>query len=282
MPGVITLLTDFGSQDAYVAAMKGVVLSIAPSVTLIDITHSIPPQDIYAAAFTLGASHAFFPRRTIHVVVVDPGVGTQRRALLLQTPDALFLAPDNGVLTYVVEAFRDAHPNTAPTGHLSTPPPLVSVPVPVSLRAYTLANKALFRPQISQTFHGRDIFAPVAAHLSMGVPPEEVGPLLGEITVFALPHLQHGQDRSLIGTIIHVDNFGNLITNLKTEVLPKGDLEVIVGGSVIRGLRTSYGGGGELLAIVGGSGYLEIAAENGSAAQLLRIGRWSPVQVRPI
>ncbi|HLC30420.1 MAG TPA: SAM-dependent chlorinase/fluorinase, partial [Dehalococcoidia bacterium] len=244
MPGVITLLTDFGSQDAYVAAMKGVVLSIASSATLVDITHSIPPQDIYAAAFTLGASHAFFPRRTIHVVVVDPGVGTQRRALLLQTPDALFLAPDNGVLTYVVEAFRDAHPNTAPTGHLSTPPPLVSVPVPASLRAYALANKALFRPQISQTFHGRDIFAPVAAHLSLGVLPEEVGPPLGEITVFALPHPQHNRDRSLTGAIIHVDNFGNLITNLKTEVLPKGDLEVIVGGRTIRGLRTSYEGGG--------------------------------------
>ena len=282
MPGVITLLTDFGSQDAYVAAMKGTVLSIAPSATLVDITHSIPPQDIYAAAFTLGASHAFFPRRTIHVVVVDPGVGTPRRALLLQTPDALFLAPDNGVLTYVVEAFRDAHPNTAPTGHLSTPPPPVSVPVPASLRAYTLANKALFRPQISQTFHGRDIFAPVAAHLSLGVPPEAVGPLWEEITVFALPHPQHNQDGSLTGTIIHVDTFGNLITNLKTEVLPKGDLEFMVGGRTISGLRRSYEGGGELLAIVGSSGYLEVAAENGSAAQLLGIGRWSPVRVRHI
>ena len=282
MPGVITLLTDFGSQDSYVAAMKGVVLSIAPSAMLVDITHSMPPQDVYAAAFTLGASHAFFPRGTIHVVVVDPGVGTQRRALLLQTPDALFLAPDNGVLTYVVEAFRDTHPNTAPTGHLSIPPPPVSVPVPAPLRAYTLANKALFRPQISQTFHGRDIFAPVAAHLSLGVLPEEVGPLVAEITVFALPHPQHNQDRSLTGTIIHLDKFGNLITNLKSEALPKGDLEVIVGGRTIRGLRTSYEGGGELLAIVGSSGYLEIASEKGSAAQLLRIGRWSPVQVRPI
>ena len=281
MPHVITLLTDFGTEDAYTASMKGVILGIDPSATLVDITHGIPPQDLYAAAFTLGISHPYFPKGTIHVTVVDPGVGTSRQALLLETPEALFLAPDNGVLAYVLEAYKGPPEHRPDVERRDGPPPAVQTPVPAPLRAFALADERLFRSPVSQTFHGRDIFAPVAAHLSRGLAPERVRPPMGVVTTFALPYPQSRRDGTLEGSVLHVDGFGNLITNVRAPDLPRGDLRVTVRGHTIAGLSSSYATGGAVLAILESSGYLEIAARNGNAAQILGAGHWDLVRVQP-
>lgn len=283
MSTVITLLTDFGLRDGYVAAVKGVILSIAPEARLVDITHDIPTQDIYAAAYVLSTSYAYFPKDTIHVVVVDPGVGTERHALLVETPTARFLAPDNGVLSYVLQAYGMGAP--VPESANGSQPPIVEMPLPPNLHAFNLANPVYFRPEISRTFHARDIFGPAAAHLSRGAPPDAFGPALDSIHAIAMPRPHRHENGSIDGTVIHVDNFGNLITNVRPEDLPKGDIIISIGESEVRGLRSSYQSndksGGELLALFGSGGCLEIAASNGSAAQTLGVKRWAAIQIRP-
>ncbi len=283
MSTVITLLTDFGLRDGYVAAVKGVILSIAPEVRLIDITHDIPPQDIYAAAYVLSTSHAYFPKDTIHVVVVDPGVGTERRAILLETPRGFFIAPDNGVLSYVLQAHGVGAPVLESKN--GSQPPIVETPLPPNLHAFHLVNPAYFRPEISQTFHARDIFGPAAAHLSRGAPPAAFGPALDSIHTIAMSRPHRRQSGSVEGTVIHVDNFGNLITNVRPEDLPKGDIIISIGGSEVSGLESSYQSNGksvgELLALFGSGGYLEIAASDGSAAQTLGVRRWAAIHIRP-
>ena len=273
---VITFLTDFGLRDGYVAAMKGAVLQIAPEATLVDVSHAVPPQDVYAAAYILSTSSPYFPPNAIHIVVVDPGVGTSRRAILLETPSARFLAPDNGVLTYVLQAYGARAPGV--NGSLPT---VTEVPVPALLHAYQLVNPTYFRLEVSQTFHGRDIFAPVAAHLARGVPTEAFGPRLDSVLAFTLPHPETLAGGTLQGTVIHVDTYGNLITNVRREDIPPAGSTVRIGGREIRGLQTAYQREDELLAIIGSSGYLEIAAANGSAANVLGVQRWAAVDVHP-
>ncbi|HJX70178.1 MAG TPA: SAM-dependent chlorinase/fluorinase, partial [Dehalococcoidia bacterium] len=245
MGAIITLTTDFGTQDAYVAAMKGVILGINPGATLVDICHSIEPQNIAQAAFVIGTAYDYFPQDTIHVVIIDPGVGSQRRAIALKTPRAFFVAPDNGVLSYVIGAS------------------------PEEPQAVALTNPKFWRHPVSSTFHGRDIFAPVAAHLSLGVPLEEFGEVIPSLFAFPMPHPRMGANGELIGHIIHIDHFGNLITNVKKEDLPSGKLCLEIAGQRIESLSTSYAAGDKLLAVLGSSGHLEIAAKNGSAAGLL-------------
>ncbi len=244
---IITLTTDFGMDDAYVATMKGVILSINPRVTIVDICHTIKPQNIAQAAFVLSTTYHYFPEGTIHVVVVDPGVGTERRAVLLITPLAFFLAPDNGVLSYIIE---------------ETPPE--------DLQAIALSNPHFWLFPVSDTFHGRDIFAPVAAHLSLGTPPQDFGDHIDTLFTFPMPRPKMGEDAVLIGHILHIDRFGNLITDIRREDLPKGNLFIDVAGHFIEGLSPSYAEEEDLLAIIGSSGRLEISLKNGNAAALLR------------
>jgi hypothetical protein len=276
---IITLLTDFGTQDAYVAAVKGVILSINPAVTLVDLTHQVPPQDIAGAAFILGSSAFFFPEGTVHLAVVDPGVGTARRPLLLVTPRAAFVGPDNGVLTHVL--------GTASVGgggpRLRGKP--YDAPVPKGLRAYQLTNPRYWRHPVSSTFHARDIFGPVAAHLTLGVPPEEVGQPVETVKRLALPAVKRRKG-GLLGHVIHVDRFGNLITNIPgNEVLgttndePGRRVRIFIADRTILGLSQTYAAKEGFVAIVGSHGLVEVAVRDGSAAVLLGVGVGVPVWV---
>lgn len=252
---LITLTTDFGTDDPYVATMKGVILNINPEVTIVDICHTIEPQNIAQAAFLLSTTYSYFPEGTIHVVIVDPGVGTERKALLLITPQAFFVAPDNGVLSYIVEES------------------------PFEIEAIALTNPRFWLYPLSDTFHGRDIFAPVAAYLSSGIPPYEFGDPISSILTFPIPRPQIGEDGVLIGHVLHIDHFGNLITDIKREDLLKGRLFIEVCGHIIDDLSQSYEEGEELLAIIGSSERLEVSLSNGSAATFLRAKMGGEVKV---
>lgn len=254
---VITLLTDFGTADYFVAAVKGVVLTSNPLASIVDITHEIPPQDIEAGAFTLLTCYRDFPEGTIHVAVVDPGVGSARRPIIVRAGSQYFVGPDNGLFSYVL----DQEP--APKIHHAT------------------AEK-YFRPSPSPTFHGRDLFAPVAAALSTGVKPHKFGPRIeDEVRLAPLAPVRE-QDGSLKGRIIHIDRFGNCITNFTRSDAPDSDqLKLLVKRRVIQQVRKFFaddaGAPEELFAIWGSAGFLELASNGASAATLLRAKRGDPV-----
>ena len=265
----ITLTSDFGWRDGFVAAMKGVILGINPSVTLVDISHDIPPQNIAHGAFVLGTTCGYFPRGAIHLAVVDPGVGTARRPILLVTPDAFYVAPDNGLLTYVLMAHQ-ARPNPGVAG--TTEEDAVLRPtralLPEACSAYVLERDEYWLKPVSNTFHGRDVFAPVAAHLSNGVAPDALGTRVEEIVCLNVPW--PSEEKNVIsGRVIHVDHFGNLASNIRSGDVIGSRVEVEVKGQRIRGLSLSYDSATGLLAIVGSHGYLEIAERNGNASDLL-------------
>ena len=262
---IITLLTDFGTQDAYVAAMKGVILGMYPQAHLVDITHQVPAQDVRQAAFLLASVHRFFPSGTIHLAVVDPGVGTQRRAIALGTPSATYLAPDNGLLSYVLDDLLRPQGSLEPVDWAV----LRQRPLRPPLTAVSLTTPDYWLKPVSHTFHGRDIFAPVAAHLSLGVPLALLGEPVSWLNAFYIPHPIPQPDSSLRCHIVHVDAFGNLVTDARVEDLPSPEMTIEVGGRRIQGLSHSYAEGGELLALIGSAGYLEVAARNASAARLL-------------
>lgn len=250
---IITLITDFGLQDGYVGVMKGVMANINPLANVIDISNTIAAQDIFQAAFVLNKSYNYFPKGTIHVVVVDPGVGSDRKILCLKTEDYLFLAPDNGVLSLVIT--KEGSP---------------------SIREVT--NGKFFLPTISNTFHGRDVFAPVAAHLSNGVNHKELGERVEKIKKIDLPKPILSPDGKLTAEIIYVDSFGNLITNVNEKVVDrmKVGLErvsITMGRRRISGICNSYTdvGDNEALAIFGSSGYLEISVNRGSAGDVFKL-----------
>ena len=265
----IVLTTDFGLADSYVGLMKGVILSINPRAAIVDLTHGIPPQDVKQAALVLGAGWRFFPQDAIHVVVVDPGVGTQRQALLLVTPQARFLAPDNGVLSRVVAEYLDGPPAAPET-----------VPVPARCTAYQLTEPSFWRRPVSNTFHGRDIFAPAAAHLSLGVEPAALGRPVTQLLYLPRSLAVRDGDR-VYGEVVYADHFGNLITNIP-EGMMSGAGSVLIeikGRGIARLSRTFHHGDrpGQLLALIGSHGYLEIAVANGSAARELKAGPGEPV-----
>jgi len=271
MDAIITFTTDFGLADAYVAAMKGVVLGINPGARLVDICHSIKPQNISRAAFVLSTACGCFPRRTIHLVVVDPGVGTDRRAVILRTPEADFVAPDNGVLSYIVQPYASGQ--------------VVDSHQPLDgAEAFAITESRFWRSPVSPTFHGRDIFAPVAAHLSLGTPPSAFGKPVNSLVVLPLPCPRRTSDGALVGNILHIDNFGNLITSIKSGDLPEeaGEIAVEVGSEVIHGLSITYGTAGGLLALIGSSGHLEISLKNGDAGAFLNAGAGDEVTIRGI
>jgi S-adenosylmethionine hydrolase len=259
MRPIITLTTDFGLADAYVAAMKGVILGINPEATLVDI-------------FVLSTVHEFFPPGTIHLVVVDPGVGTGRRAIILKTPQAYFITPDNGVLSYIMPP--DSFELPTHGGQL--------VRLKTGLEAIAITRPEFWRSPVSPTFHGRDVFAPVAARLSLGLQPSDFGEKIDSIIALPYPYPQRAKGEVLRGRIVHVDRFGNLVTNIKSDDLPQGkqSISIEIGGHIINGMVRTYAEGEDLMALIGSSGHLEIALKDGSASALLGARAGDEVKVR--
>jgi len=250
----ITLLTDFGQDDTFVGIMKGVILGIVPQASVVDLCHNLPSYDVAEAAFLIYITYSYFPDQSIHLVVVDPGVGSPRRPLLVATDNYFFIAPDNGVLSYIFER-----------GGLR--------------RVYEITAKHYFLSPQSATFHGRDIFAPVAAYLSKGIDPEALGSEIDDYVKIPLPSPQPVGDRAIAGEILHVDRFGNLITNISHEDLARllgkrgeARLALRLGETIIEGLRSFYGEGekGKLEAIIGSSGHLEIFVNQGNATVIAK------------
>ena len=255
---VITLLTDFGTSDGYVGAMRGVIVGINPQATVLDICHDITAQDVPGAAFVLSTAYRYYPPDTIHLVVVDPGVGSSRRAIAVRTQRGLFVAPDNGVLSYV---------------YAREP----------GFEAVQLTEQRYWLSPVSDTFHGRDVFAPVAAHLSRGVQLCELGPAIDNPQRFALSEPEARSDGSMVGQILYIDRFGNLVTNVRRDLLPAGGVSIHIAGQTVNGPLAAYAGAkdGEVLALVGSHGYLELAVRNGSAAQVLGVVRGAEVRIQP-
>jgi S-adenosylmethionine hydrolase len=275
MHPTIALLTDFGTTDTYVGVMKAVMANICPGVQFIDLTHAIPPQNVRAGALALLKSYRYFPSGTVFLVVVDPGVGGARRAIAVRAGEHAFIAPDNGILSYALGDFE---------GYI----------------AHELTNPAYQLPVVSDTFHGRDIFAPAAAHLAAGVPLESLGASVSPITQLPMPQLQvEGQQIS--GQVIHIDHFGNIITNIGqlrwgqgdqlTFVPASGDSSLTidannaairVNGQSISSIRRSYSqtNPGDLLALVDSGGFLEVALNQGNAAAHLNITLDTPITLQ--
>jgi S-adenosylmethionine hydrolase len=256
---IITLLTDFGLKDPYVASMKGVMLSLNPQCTLVDITHQVHSHDIEEGAFILGQAYANFLKGTIHLAVVDPGVGSARKPILIVTRNYFFVGPDNGLFTIALRRERVK-------------------------QAVVLTNQKFFLSEISSTFHGRDIFAPAAAYLSLGVKPESFGPSIKswrEIS-FRNPATKHGE---LIGEIVHTDTFGNLISNIDHKSLLEFSKDrpfiIKIGKTTLRGLKKGYWEGrkGEPIAVIGSGGLLEISVREGDAKKLLKARRGDTIQI---
>lgn len=257
---IITLTTDYGTNDHLVGVMKGVILRINPDAQIVDITHQVAPFDLLEGALAIANAYVYFPPRSIHVVVVDPGVGTERRPLLVSGQNQYFLAPDNGVLSGVYEKEQN-----------------------VVVRHLT--SEHYFAQPVSRTFHGRDVFAPVAAWLSKSWQPASMGEEISDYKKFAMPKPKEA-DGLKKGVVLKVDNFGNLITNfraedLSPETLEKGELSLQVGGHPITRLVPTFANGnaGEAIAFIGSSGYLEIGVNRGNAAKTLGIGRGTPVML---
>ena len=244
---VITLLTDFGSADHYAGAMKGVILGICGDAQLVDISHEITPYAIAEAAFSLSQAWTCFPEGTVHLIVVDPGVGSSRRPILAEAAGHHFVAPDNGVLTMLYD--------TVP-GH--------------EVREITASR--YFRQPVSRTFHGRDIFAPVAAHLANGLGAAELGDPIGDYLRLGFAGPARTGERTWTGTILKVDHFGNLITNFDAEAwqrLVSGPFEMKVGARVVTRMASNYAemDAGELCIIAGSAGFLEVSVKQGTAGE---------------
>lgn len=279
MTPVITLTTDFGTTDAYVASMKGVILSINPKAVIVDICHSVQPQNILQAAFILSTTHRYFPEGTIHVAVVDPGVGSQRQSIVLKTPQAFFVAPDNGILSYVV---NELQPLSGGSLTEALPQSTIIRQLMPGIEAVTLMNPDFWHHPVSSTFHGRDIFAPVAAHLSLGTPLRSLGDSISSIHVYPIPRPYRDAEGNLIGHVLHIDNFGNLITSFKSNDLPDNKVTVIICNQHINELSKFYAEKTGLAAIIGSSGYLEISLQNGNAAAFLKAKVGDEVRVKQI
>lgn len=255
---IITLTTDYGTGDHLVGVLKGVILKINPDVTIVDITHEVTPFDLLDGALAIASAYAYFPPRTIHVVIVDPGVGTERRPLLVSGQNQYFIAPDNGVLSGVFEKEQN-------------------------FLVRHLTSEHYFLQPVSKTFHGRDVFAPVAAWLSKNWQPGSMGDEITDFKRFALPKPKEA-DGGLKGVILKVDSFGNLMTNFRAEDLPaeaseKGEVKLQLGTYAVTRLVPTFASGnaGEAIAFVGSSGYVEIGVNKGNASKTLGIGRGAAV-----
>jgi S-adenosylmethionine hydrolase len=265
MAPVITLLTDYGVESTYPAQMKGVILGRCPQAVIVDVSHGVPRHDVRTAAFMLASAAPAFPEGTIHAAVVDPQVGSQRRILAAEAGGFIYLAPDNSLLTVVTHGGLLQASGAGP------------------VRIISVENGSFFRTEVSSTFHGRDIFAPVAAAIAGGVKIDDLGPPVADIERFDLPMPEQEGSR-INGRVLYVDTFGNLTTNISGAMLARcdgGRLEVRVLGAVIRGLSRAYSDvpAGALLAYVGSAGLLEIGVNRQSAATRLGAGVETPVSV---
>lgn len=260
MGRIITLTTDFGLKDPYVGAMKGAMLSVDPSIAIVDISHQVTPGNIVEGALILLDACRFFPKGTVHVGVVDPGVGSARKPMLVEAGDYIFVGPDNGLLSLAARACG-------------------------LTRAIELADAGFFRPGVSRTFHGRDIFGPVAALLASGADPGRFGPELDEVVSLEIPAPQSGEG-FVSGEVVYADSFGNLMTNIgKDDLASVGDgCEVSIAGATLSGIKKTYSDSpeGAVLALFGSSGRLEVAVNSGSAAVVLKAGVGAKVEVRRI
>lgn len=258
MRNVITLTTDFGLQDYYVSAMKAVILGIAPDVRLIDISHDIPSQDIMAGSWILRNSAMLFPPGTVHTVVVDPGVGTDRDPVALQIEDQYFVGPDNGIFSLLTEER--------------------------TYKAVRLTKRKYWRENPSNTFHGRDIFAPVAAYLSRGTPLGDLGEPVEELATYRWTVPIADKD-GLQGMVIHIDKFGNLITNLSKslieDVIDSKNVKIYVGNTILDEIVATFGSvpEGEPAAFIGSSGMLEVGINKGNAEQMLGVQKGAQISV---
>jgi len=256
---IITLTTDYGTNDHLVGTLKGVILKINPDVTIVDITHNINAFDLLDGALAIGSAYSYFPSRTVHVVVVDPGVGTERRPLLASAANQYFVAPDNGVLSVIYEREKE------------------------SLVVRHANVEHYYLQPVSKTFHGRDIFAPVAAWLTKGWQTPSMGDEITDYKKFAIPRPKEA-DGVMKGVILRADAFGNLITNFRAEDLPEsalagGDVKFQVGNQAVTRLVDTFaqGNNGEAIAYLGSSGYIEIGINKGNASRTLSLGRGTAV-----
>jgi len=297
-PCVITLMTDFSDQDAYVGIMKGVITEVNPRANIIDICHSIPPQDIFKGAYLLYTSYKYFPKGTIHVAVVDPGVGSKRNIVCVETRNYLFLTPDNGILGFIIQEERPK-------------------------RIIRVTNNNYFLPAPSNTFHGRDVFAPVAAHLSLGIKPKQLGNATKQLEHLSIPQPVRKNTRQLEGQIISIDRFGNLVTNItkshleeyvreqirdldrksgvrsqkpkirnqtpdepgksskKKMLLPYNTLETTIGKKEITGIVKTYTDvkTGKPLILFGSAGFLEISVNQGNAQKYFTVDKGNRILI---
>jgi S-adenosylmethionine hydrolase len=259
---IVTLLSDFGTADYYVGAMKGAVLTLNPEARVVDITHEVPPYDVEAGAFTLRAAFETFPAGTVHVAVVDPGVGSARRAVAVEGRGHTFVGPDNGLFGHVYERIGP-------------------------FRVFQLTNANYFRREVSSTFHGRDIFAPVAGALSRGVSAEELGAEVFDFVRLPSAAVERAADGTLVGAVIHVDRFGNLVTNVTPEELSDESVargaRLRIAGREVRRFRRFFaedaGGAVEPFAVWGSAGLVEVAVFRDSAARVLGAKRGDKVEV---
>jgi S-adenosyl-L-methionine hydrolase (adenosine-forming) len=243
---ILTLTTDFGLADHYVGTMKGVILGICPQAQIVDISHDVKPFSIPESAYLIAQAWRYFPKKTVHVVVVDPGVGTSRRPILLEAAGQYFVAPDNGVLSMIY--FAEKH------------------------KIRLISNERYFRHPVSRTFHGRDIFSPVAAHIAAGIPPSRMGKLIDDYLKPAFGKPTRTGKRTWTGQILRIDRFGNIVTNFHANDFPdfeQRDFSLAIGPVEINVLAHTYTecGPNELFLIFGSSGYLEVSLNQGSAAQ---------------
>ncbi|MCG3163837.1 MAG: hypothetical protein JMDDDDMK_05289 [Acidobacteria bacterium] len=253
---MVTLLTDFGLSDYFVPAVKGVILTVSPGTQIIDITHEVAAQDVHSAAFTLGACYRDFPQKTVHFAVVDPGVGSSRRPIVVEARGHFFVGPDNGIFSFVY-AWE------------------------TSVRVFHVTNDQYFRHPVSPTFHGRDVFAPVAAHVARGVKPEQIGEQIEDYVRFEIPRPHSIEAQGVIkGRILHIDHFGNCITNFTGADLGpdaiRPSTKFYFGGREIRQFGSHFAEAADrddLFAYPGSAGFWEIALWSGSAAKFINARR---------
>ncbi|HEY1270367.1 MAG TPA: SAM-dependent chlorinase/fluorinase [Terriglobales bacterium] len=261
-PPVVTLTTDFGTNDHFIGTIKGVMLEIAPEVRFVDISHNVQAFDVLDGALTVAQAYSYFPTGTVHMVIVDPGVGTERRPIVLSTEKHFFIAPDNGVLSMVYD--REERLNVR---HITA--------------------EHYFLQPVSNTFHARDIFAPIAAYLAKGVDPDRMGSEITDYVRFAAPRPKPIDERTLRGVVLKVDRFGNLITNITPQDAPTlfaaepHGFKIVVGKREITQIRNAYAEGapGEVFGILGSMGYLEISTNRGAASKALEAGKGTEVNI---
>ena len=259
---VVTLTTDFGLNDHFVGTMKGVILGIVPDAEIVDISHAVQPFDVLDGALTIAQAYSYFPTSTVHVIVVDPGVGTARRPIIASSEQHHFVAPDNGVLSLIYAREERMHVRHVTSTHY-------------------------FLQPISNTFHGRDIFAPVAAYLAKRVDGEKFGDIVDDYVRFNAPKPKPVDARTMRGVVLKVDRFGNLVTNITAQDVPMlfqenaPSFKIVAGKREVTSIKTNYSEGepGEVFGILGSMGYLEISTNRGSAAQAVGIGKGSDVSI---